>query len=112
MPCTDCGPMPYHDAGGPETIRIYSESDLADIKARLDNVTDMLCATLALLEDSPEDIDEVSLEFKHLPAKIKNWWKTHKQADARKAKEEARKLARVKALSKLTKEEKKLLGLE
>src|SRR5579859_7204102 len=111
MPCTDCGPMPHQNIEGPEDRRIYSESDIAGIKERLDNVTDMLCAVLALLENSPEDIDEVSLEFKHLPPKIKNWWKSHKKADAKKAAEEAKRLAKVKALSKLTKEEKKLLGL-
>lgn len=111
MPCTDCGPMPYHDVGGPSESRSYTESDLADIKRRLDTVTDMLCTTLAMLEDSPEDIDEVSLEFKHLPNKIKDWWKNHKRADAKKAAEETRKLAKAKALAKLTKEERKLLGL-
>jgi hypothetical protein len=99
--------MPYQNVEGPEDRRIYSESDVAGIKSRLDNVTDMLCATLAMLEFETD----LGVKFNELPPKVKNWWKTHKKADAKKAAEEAKKLAKVKALSKLTKEEKKLLGL-
>src|SRR5271170_617405 len=97
MPCTD-----YNDDWGKSKVN-------ADTKARLDNVTHLLCELCS-------SIDKIGYEtgIKY-SKKLDKWWSAHKRIDAEriahenKIKDDERK--RAAALGKLTAEERKLLNL-
>lgn len=68
-------------------------------------VAEMLCTMCKLSEEHGWSV----------PSSVAPWWAEHKKRDARKAKEESKakgaRLDRERALAKLTKAERKLLGL-
>ena len=83
----------------------FGESDRQK-QAELDKLTRMLCEVLIFTKDY------VSIKFSK---ETEDWWETHKKLDdarkAEKAKEKIRALIKKNALAKLTKEEKRELGL-
>lgn len=97
MPCRDGGPSAYTDEN-------------SDLRKRNDELAQMLCSLCRLLEGRKELLV-------HLPYVIglEQWWTEHKRIDAaRIAQAEAIKAQNAlkrQALSKLTHEERKVLGL-
>lgn len=103
MPCRD-----YWSDG-----IVSSRSDAAEkrLKAQCDKLARIACAAVeALVKDGREDFLLLSND------EVRKWWQEHQEADraAREAEEAKKERARAKAeaLSKLTEEEKILLGLK
>lgn len=92
--------------------RDYSTHEGVDYESRrkLDNVTEMLCSVLTALSEDPK-VSRLLQNNK----KLRNWWEKHQEQDRRRLADEARELERKRkkqrAISKLTDEERKLLGL-
>lgn len=82
--------------------------DYVTYKREADKVTDLLCALCY-------DIEKLNMVGYKFPKKVQIWWNEHKVADEkrRKEEEEARRIIELKksAVSKLTAEERKALGL-
>lgn len=81
----------------------------------VDNLTAMLCAALELM--SEQDLDLVVYDARNPKSRaLADWWEAHQKMDAERTAREAEKQARTAlrevALAKLTREEKKALGLE
>lgn len=86
----------------------YNNDDYSAVSQRLDNVTDMFCRTMLIVEQ------EIPIN-QLLPRDVLNWWEKYQEADkkrlaAEQAKQELEK-RRMLALAKLTAEEQRVLGL-
>jgi ABC-type cobalamin/Fe3+-siderophores transport system ATPase subunit len=97
MPCRD---YEYDDRDG-----------ITKLKAQNDKLARIACKALAELEkNGVEDLLLLGDD------EVRDWWKAHKEADAKAAAEKAEKarLAKLRreALSKLSDEEKKVLGIK
>lgn len=86
----------------------------SDVYASRDDLIPMLCALIASLNDN--DFDRIVYNARSKESReLANWWEEHQEADKQRIKEEEqqkeyeRKLKT--ALDKLTKEERRLLGL-
>ena len=88
-----------------------SDRDIRRLKAEADKLARIACTALQALEDMGKE-DFILLKNDE----IRKWWQDHKEADrAHRAAEEEkqrRKEAKERAMSKLTDEEKILLGLK
>lgn len=96
MPCRDDGQL---------------ASEYGNLQRRLDEVTQMLCGVLGAIEEAEEPV-----RIDHLAIETQEWWNKHKKADEQRRSveeraKEARRLARERALAKLTPEERRALGL-
>lgn len=115
MPCTDGTPMPsFGPSGNSDACEISMlKSDFKELKTKLDGLTDMLCSLCKAIEVNHDFFGDTG--DLNIPDKTLKWWKTHKVLDASKIRKEekAKKLkeTKEKALAKLTKKEKKVLGL-
>ena len=115
MPCSDGGPDNDAAYGG----RSYSSIEYKDnpeIKKRLDRVTRLLCALIRSIEIQRGYIEAKTLmDRSEYPEELISWWKTHQREDAKRIAKEVQKkkdkLMKQQALNKLSKEERKLLGL-
>lgn len=115
MPCYS--PDTSHD----DAIRCGKERD--DLKKSLDAVTNLLCATLRQIEynklHNKNDITGTLLPNEFIKIEgLNDWWSQHKKWDelrlireANKRKEQEKQQFIKNALTKLTDEEKKALGL-
>lgn len=97
--------MPCTDGGGPIPYPCNHSAEIKHLKARNDELARLLCGLCNEIAST--------YEFK---GPLKEWWDAHQEFDRkRKQKEAEEKLKRRNrkaALDKLTKEERKLLGLE
>ena len=116
MPCRD-----YMDDHASHAYQVAEANKKCEIlRKRLDNVTRLLCGVMHELEQ------EGVISAQHELVGLKEWWTEHQRLDAlreqkeRKAREEKQKKlaakraaerAKANALSKLTPEERKALGL-
>lgn len=104
MPCSDGGPV--YSNGGENSIEYRIDPET---KKRLDKATRLLCYSLRNMNK----IHREGLLSNNL--ELKSWWSNHQEEDKiRKVKEKKQKelkIAKNKALSKLTEKERKLLGL-
>ena len=102
MPCRDY----YSDSPSPS-----SDAEVKKLKARADMLARIACKAMGELEKNGVE-DFLLLQDDEL----RNWWKQHKIYDekAASAKKEKARLAKLKrdALSKLSDEEKKVLGIK
>ena len=102
MPC-----MSYET----EWARPSNDSEIKLLKKEADKLARVACKALQALEDMGKE-DFLLLQ----DDEVRDWWKAHKEADARaRAAEEAKRLkkeARDRTLAKLSDEEKVLLGLK
>ncbi len=111
--------MPCNDGAD---VRYYYEEDLKKLK----KVEAALCGVLTVLENVPDDwginltVDDILdvVDWKEAGIKrawLEDWWEEHKKEDAsRREREEQNRITQAKraeALSKLTPEERKLLGI-
>lgn len=87
-----------------------SSSDCSQTERRLDKVTELLCSLCTKLEKQ-ESFNNILKTNKSLAI----WWEEHQEKDRKEARRKAKELERnklkTKALSKLTIEERKILGL-
>jgi ABC-type cobalamin/Fe3+-siderophores transport system ATPase subunit len=88
-----------------------NDADIKRLKKEADKLARIACTALQALEDMGKE-DFVLLKNDE----IRKWWQEHKEADRQAQEEarrkEARKAAKERALSKLTDEEKVILGLK
>jgi len=103
MPCRDY----YSDSW------TSSRSDASEkrLKAQADKLARIACKALTALQDMGKE-DFLLLK----DDEVREWWKAHKEADARARaaaeEKERRQAAKARAMAKLTDEEKILLGLK
>ena len=103
--------MPCRDYYTDNYVNSRSDANEKRLKAQADRLARIACKALQALEDMGKE-DFLLLQ----DDEVRDWWKAHKEADARaRAAEEAKRLkkeARDRALAKLSDEEKVLLGLK
>ena len=102
MPCRDYETVSHHDE---------YDSQIRALKKQNDRLARIACNAMTALEEAGQE-DFLLLKDKE----VREWWAKHKEADA-KAKaerEEKARMARIKkeALSKLSTEERKALGIK
>jgi len=90
-----------------EVDRNYNQNT----KEKLDKVTRLLCSVMTYLTPN----DRKYLYSQSFGPELKKWWDSHQEQDRKRTREESIKKAKEefkkKTLAKLTKEEKKILGL-
>lgn len=120
MPCRD-----YYDDHPDQYFHDVTEPAL---KKQVSFAESALCQTLAAFQsiliavnrqsDNPDrlttnPLDLINYEEAGITrTELEQWWENHKRLDEQHRKEEQNRIARKKALAKLTDAEKKLLGLE
>lgn len=114
--------MPCFYTGSLEGDRaLAAEQGAAENAKLITNLTQMLCDVCEELDKQPKSLREhieSPPSFKNCSTQVQNWWQKHKETDKKrreKAEEESklhREVVKRKALSKLSEEEIKILGLD
>ena len=94
-----------------QVLTNYNDSKIKKLKAEADKLARIACKAMTALEEAGQE-DFLLLKDEE----VREWWAKHKEADAKAkaAREEKARMARIKkeALSKLSTEERKALGIK